>query len=76
MLQQLIEETGATAVFYNHLYDPISLVRDNEAKAEMAAKNVSCFTFNSELLYEPWEITDDKGNPFTKFSEFWERCDE
>lgn len=29
-LEQLLAETKAEAVFFNHLYDPISLVRDNE----------------------------------------------
>lgn len=34
-LIELMKETGATALLFNHLYDPISLVRDNEVKTAM-----------------------------------------
>ena len=34
-LLELVKETGAEAVLFNHLYDPISLVRDNEVKTAM-----------------------------------------
>lgn len=37
---QLVEETGAQAVLFNHLYDPISLVRDNEVKTAMQKMQV------------------------------------
>jgi deoxyribodipyrimidine photolyase len=36
-LRQLAAEAGATALVFNHLYDPISLVRDDEVKACLAA---------------------------------------
>jgi deoxyribodipyrimidine photolyase len=36
-LRQLAAEAGATALVFNHLYDPISLVRDDEVKAGLAA---------------------------------------
>lgn len=31
-------------------------------------------SFNADLLYEPWEVNDDEGRPFTTFSAFWEKC--
>jgi deoxyribodipyrimidine photolyase len=31
-LMQVVHDTGARAVFFNHLYDPISLVRDHEVR--------------------------------------------
>lgn len=40
-LLELIKETEANAVVFNHLYDPISLVRDNEVKAAMQEVQVS-----------------------------------
>ena len=74
VLLKLVEETGATALFYNHLYDPISLVRDNEVKTALTEKGVSCYSFNSELLYEPWEVVDENGRAFTTFADFWNKC--
>jgi hypothetical protein len=37
MLLQLSQETGAQAVFFNHLHDPISLVRDHSMKQQLSA---------------------------------------
>lgn len=61
------------ALFFNHLYDPISLVRDNEVKAAMLAMNVHCQSFNSDVLYEPWEVLAEGGRPVTNFQAFWAR---
>jgi len=31
-------------------------------------------SFNADLLYDPWEVTDDEGHPFNMFMPFWNRC--
>ena len=61
-------------MFFNHLYDPISLVRDNEVKEAMAGIGVACQSFNSDLLYEPWDILSGNGQPLTCFADYWSRC--
>ncbi len=70
---QLVNETGAQGVVFNHLYDPISLVRDNEIKAAMAGMGIFCQSFNAEVLREPWEVLDHLGQPFTAFEGFWNK---
>lgn len=65
------QETGASAVFFNHLYDPISLVRDNEVKVSLASLGVTARSFNGDLWYEPWEMLNDAGEPFVEFEAFW-----
>ncbi|MCD7455476.1 Cryptochrome-1 [Datura stramonium] len=73
-LLEVVKSTGATQLFFNHLYDPISLVRDHRAKEVLTAQGISVRSFNADLLYEPWEVNDDEGRPFTTFSAFWEKC--
>ncbi|KAL6764729.1 DNA photolyase, FAD-binding/Cryptochrome [Haematococcus lacustris] len=72
-ITQVVAETGAKAVYFNHLYDPISLVRDHEVKTALTKLGVECRSFNSDLLYEPWELLDSAGEPFTSFEAFWNR---
>lgn len=72
-LLDLVHEVGAQALFFNHQYDPISMVRDNEVKAAMASKTIFCQSFNGEVLYEPWEILGPGGQPFTNFEDYWSR---
>ncbi|KAG9144299.1 hypothetical protein Leryth_016943 [Lithospermum erythrorhizon] len=73
-LLEVVKSTGATQLLFNHLYDPISLVRDHRTKEALTAHGVAVRSFNADLLYEPWEINDDEGHPFTTFTEFWDRC--
>ena len=54
--------------------DPVSLVRDHRVKQGLIQAGISVSTFNADLLYEPWEINDDRGLPYTTFSEFWSKC--
>lgn len=43
-------------------------------KEALTAHGVTVRSFNADLLYEPWEVTDEEGRPFTTFSAFWEKC--
>ncbi|WIA22738.1 hypothetical protein OEZ86_009697 [Tetradesmus obliquus] len=73
VLLQLLRETGAGAVFFNHLFDPISLVRDHDMKQQLTAAGALCRSYNADLLYEPWTVLDDNGEPFTTFASFWQQ---
>jgi len=71
-LGALVKQVGADAVFFNHLYDPISLVRDNSIKTVLMQKGVHTESFGADLLYEPWELFNKEGKPHTKFEGFWD----
>ncbi|THF97498.1 hypothetical protein TEA_029184 [Camellia sinensis var. sinensis] len=73
-LLEVVKSTGATRLFFNHLYDPFSLDRDHRAKEVLTAQGIAVRTYNADLLYDPWEVHDDQGLPFTTFAAFWERC--
>lgn len=73
-LLELVKTTGANQVVYNHLYDPISLVRDHRVKQCLLQNGIQVQSFNGDLLYEPWEVLDDDGKPFTSFESYWAKC--
>lgn len=73
-LLELVETTGASQVFYNHLYDPISLVRDHHVKQGLTQRGIRVQSFNGDLLYEPWEVLNEEGKPFTSFESYWQKC--
>ncbi|KAK4748312.1 hypothetical protein SAY87_014898 [Trapa incisa] len=73
-LLECVEATGATKVVYNHLYDPVSLVRDHDIKEKLVEKGICVQSYNADLLYEPWEIYDEKGIAFTSFDAYWNKC--
>ncbi|NP_001303186.1 cryptochrome-2 [Brassica napus] len=69
-----VRATGATKVVFNHLYDPVSLVRDHTVKEKLVERGISVQSYNGDLLYEPWEIYCEKGKPFTNFNSYWKKC--
>ncbi|XP_042448453.1 cryptochrome-1-like [Zingiber officinale] len=73
-LLEVVQSTAASNLFFNHLYDPLSLVRDHQMKELLTSQGVTVHSFNADLLYEPWEVNDENGQPFTTFVPFWNRC--
>ncbi len=74
VLRLLIRETGATAVFWNRLYEPAVLHRDRRIKSTLRDTGIRVETFNSALLFEPWTIANKSGRPFQVFTPFWRYC--
>ncbi|GAB2217728.1 hypothetical protein Droror1_Dr00000936 [Drosera rotundifolia] len=73
-LLECVRVTGATKVVFNHLYDPVSLVRDHSIKKELLEHNVMVHSYNGDLLFEPWEVYDENGQAFTTFAHYWNKC--
>ncbi|KAJ7548187.1 hypothetical protein O6H91_07G001600 [Diphasiastrum complanatum] len=70
-LLDIAKATGATRVFFNHLYDPMSLLKDHRVKQGLVQNGIAVTTFNGDLLYEPWEVMNKEGIAFTTFETFW-----
>lgn len=71
VLQSLITATGASLVVWNRLYEPQALKRDEQVMAALQAQRVQVQTYNASLLVEPWEVLNQRGEPFRVFSPFW-----
>ena len=71
VLETVIEETGAKAVYWNRRYEPWATERDTEIKKALKTRDIEVGSFNGGLLYEPWEITTKQDTPFKVFSPFW-----
>ena len=74
-LQALIAETGATAVYWNRLYEPATIARDQRVKEALRAGGTTAESCNSALLFEPWELKTGDGNPYRVFSPFWRNAE-
>ncbi|XP_047168728.1 cryptochrome-1-like [Vigna umbellata] len=77
ILEALLECANAiqaTKVVFNHLYDPVSLVRDHNIKEKLVEHGIGVQSYNGDLLFEPWNIYDESGHAFTAFDPFWNRC--
>ena len=74
VLRGLVEEVGATAVFWNRCYEPAVVARDAKIKAEFTAGGIDAKSFNGGLLHEPHEVANKQGRPFQVYSPYWRTC--
>ena len=69
-LEGLIEQTGATAVYWNRLYEPWAVRRDGEIKTRLRERGLRVESFNASLLFEPATL----GKAYRVFTPFWRAC--
>jgi deoxyribodipyrimidine photo-lyase len=71
VLRDLVAETGAGAVWWSRLYDPVLVARDRAVKAALKADGLEARSFNSHLLFEPWTVQSQSGSFYRVFTPFW-----
>jgi len=73
-LRWLVKETGAEAVYWNRLYEPEIVERDKALTTELREQGLDAQSFNGNLLFEPWEVQTQQGDPYQVFTPFWKAC--
>ena len=70
-LRSAIEATGATAVYFNRLYEPKAIARDKWVRGELEKDGIAVASFNAALWCEPWDIATQQNEPYRVFTPFW-----
>lgn len=73
-LCSVARESGAAAVYWNRRYEPAAVARDSKLKSQLLAQGLLAQSFNGSLLFEPWTIRNQSGQPFQVFTAFWRAC--
>jgi len=71
VLDGLVSETGAGAVFWSRSYDPASVARDTGIKSALKARGVDARSFAGHVLFEPWTVETGQGGPYKVYTPFW-----
>ena len=71
VIPKLVEETGATAVYWQRSYDPASQARDAEVKAFLSAMGLEAKSFKGHLLFEPWTVQTKLGGFYKVYTPLW-----
>ncbi len=77
VLKSLVNETGASALFWNRRYEPTLQITDEaiENKISENFARLTTGTFNGSLLFEPWQIKQKNNRPYQVFTAFWRACE-
>ena len=71
VLQTLIAETGAGAVWWTRCYDPEAVARDRAVKAALKDAGVDARSFGGHLMFEPWTVETGTGGFYKVYTPFW-----
>ena len=74
ILEDLVQEYEINSILWNRLYEPFNIKRDSAIKQYFQDLNLEVKTFNSSLLFEPWQIKNLSGSYFKVFTPFWKKC--
>ena len=71
VLKEVIDDTGADAVYWSRLYDPASKDRDTGVKAALKDMGVEVKSFPGHLLFEPWTVETKTGDFYKVYTPMW-----
>lgn len=71
VLQALIRESGATAVWWTRQYDPDQIARDKGVKTALTGQGIDARSFPGHLLFEPWQVETGQGKFYQVYTPFW-----
>ena len=71
VLRDVIAQTGAGAVYWSRLYDPVSKDRDVGVKATLKGDGIEVASFAGHLLFEPWTVETKTGGFYKVFTPMW-----
>lgn len=72
-LKDLIEKYGITDLLTSRNYDQDSVKRERWMDQLATKLGIEFHSFNSRLLWEPWEIKSQESKPYQVFTAFWKQ---
>jgi len=73
LIFNICEEKKIKFVYWNRCYEPDRIIADTEIKSKLKDNNIKIKSFNSSLLWEPWNIKNKSGNFYKVFTPFYNR---
>lgn len=73
-LRDIIKSTGATALYWNRLYEPAITARDTVIKQTLGEQGIEVRSFKAGLLFEPWQVQTGQDQPYRVFTPFWRKA--
>ena len=74
MIYDLINKYNIQGIYWSRCYEPYAIARDTAIKQSLKDRGIEAHSVNSSLLFEPWTILNQAGQPYKVFSQFWKSC--
>jgi deoxyribodipyrimidine photo-lyase len=74
VLEKLVAECDASAIYWNRAYDQGTRERDALLKQALERHGLVAEGLKGNLLFEPWEVRTAANGDFKVFTAFWRAC--
>ncbi|WP_117168199.1 cryptochrome/photolyase family protein [Paraliobacillus sediminis] len=74
VLQQIIKETNAAALYFTKRYEPQISERDQQISNLLTKQGIDVQSFHSNLLFTPGTVRNKQGNVYKVFTPFWKQA--
>ncbi len=71
VVHDIIKESGAQAIYWNHCYEPWRFKRDASLQETLSEQGIEVHTFNGALLFEPQTARKRDDTPYKVFTPFY-----
>ena len=61
------------ALYFNRDYEPYALKRDREVTEYLNGRNIKCFSYKDQVIFEKSEVVKASGDPYTVFTPYSHR---
>lgn len=73
ILIDFIHQHDIKTVVWNRCYEPWQIKRDTQLKQILIESGIAVQSFNSHLLWEPWQVLKKDGTPYKVFTPYYRR---
>lgn len=73
VINTLLQETGATAVYMNESYEPDRRMTDDDWVRQLIQKRVEIKQFSASLMMRPNDLLNVQGQPYRVYSAFFKK---
>jgi deoxyribodipyrimidine photo-lyase len=70
LIVQLVQETGADALYFNHDDEPFALERDTAVENELRSHGIAVHHYKDNVIFEREEVLTAAGRPFSVFTPY------
>ncbi|MCS5495730.1 DNA photolyase family protein [Cnuibacter physcomitrellae] len=74
VVSEVVDETSASAVFWNRRYGEPEREVDAALKSALRERGIEVKSFQGSLLHEPWTVLTGQGTPYRVFTPFYRSC--
>jgi deoxyribodipyrimidine photo-lyase len=73
LLIELIQKHNIKRIVWNRAYEPWQIKRDTQLKQKLVEAGIVVQSFNSHLLWEPWQVLKKDQTPYKVFTPYYRR---